>query len=72
MALDEDEEFKIAEQLASSFNLTQDGASMNRQEISQALQRSYEQLLDEEKAKIQSQSELAKSINNESLSYSIT
>ena len=30
VALDEDEEFKIAEQLASSFNLTQDGESMNK------------------------------------------
>ena len=71
VALDEDEEFKIAEQLASSFNLTQDGESMNKQEYSQALQKSYRQLIDEEKAKI-NQSETGRSINNESLSYSIT
>lgn len=41
MTIDEDEEFKLAEQLAESFSLTHDSADLDKKEISVALQRSY-------------------------------
>ena len=72
MAIDEDEEFKLAEQLAESFSLTHDSADLDRKELSVALQRSYQQLMAEEKQKIDNLSTVRKNSGADSLTYSIT
>jgi len=45
--VDEDEEFKMAEDLAASFNLTEASNSISKKELDIALQRSFKQLEEE-------------------------
>ena len=71
--IDEDEEFRIAEQLASSFDISCTQSDVDPKELVAALQRSHNQLVIEKRAAAETENASPRNqFESDTLSYSIT